>query len=133
MIERAIIAAVIVAVGVAAWYLYQRRCVDQLSQTAPVDPLFANIPHGTPVILYFTTPFCAPCKTVQQPALDRLKQQLGDGVAIVQIDATEDTSAADRWGVIGAPTTFVLDAEHQVRHINRGVALTDQLARQLVA
>lgn len=131
MIERAVIAALIVGVAVAAWILYQRRCVHQLSQTAPADPLFAAIPQGIPVILYFTTPFCAPCKTVQQPALERLKQQMGDSVAIVQIDATQDTDAADRWGVIGAPTTFILDAEHRVRHINRGIALTDQLANQL--
>ncbi|MDZ4767473.1 MAG: thioredoxin family protein [Chloroflexota bacterium] len=133
MIERAALALVIIAVASAAWMLYQRAAVRRLSQTAPVDPLFAHIPRGTPVVLYFTTPFCAPCKMIQQPALERLKGQMGDGIAIVQIDATQDTTAADRWGVIGAPTTFVLDAEHRVRHINRGVALTDQLARQLAA
>jgi hypothetical protein len=27
---------------------------------------------GTPGILYFTTPECVPCKTVQRPALERL-------------------------------------------------------------
>jgi thioredoxin 1 len=133
MIERAALALVIVVVAVVIWRLYQVWTARRVSQLAPVDPVLAGAPRGLPIIVYFTTPFCAPCKTMQQPALERLKKQMGDQVTILQIDATQDVGAADRWGVIGAPTTFVLDAAHRVRHINRGVALTEQLARQLAS
>jgi hypothetical protein len=69
--------------------------------------------------------------TQQQPALQRLQTQLGDGIQVIQIDASENSEAADRWGVFSAPTTFILDSLKQVRDVNYGVADTPKLIRQL--
>jgi hypothetical protein len=71
--------------------------------------------------------------TQQQPALSRLQQELGTGIQIVKIDATEDSKAADRWGVFSAPTTFVLDGQKRVQNVNYGVADSFTLKRQLEA
>jgi len=60
-----------------------------------------------------------------------LQTQLGDEIQVVQIDASEHSEVADRWGVFSAPTTFILDNLKQVRDVNYGVADTPKLIRQL--
>jgi thioredoxin 1 len=85
---------------------------------------------GVPVLLYFTTPTCAPCKTVQRPAIRRLSEQLGDQLQVIEVDATARPDLASHWGVMSVPTTFLLDASRQPRHVNHGVAKLDKLIKQ---
>lgn len=131
MLERLLLAVVIIGVGVAAYCAYNRLTLRRAAQHAPRDPLLANLQGGTPTVIYFTTPFCDPCRTQQQPALKQLQAELGNRVQVVKVDATEDPDAADRWGVFSAPTTFVLDKGGKPRHVNRGVASTERLKEQL--
>lgn len=133
MLERLLLALLLAAAAVFIWRVYQRHSLRRLAERAPIDPALSNAAPGTPVIVYFTTPFCAPCRTQQRPALDQIAAQFGAGVQIVQVDAAADTEAADRWGVLSAPTTFVLDATHQPRYVNRGVATAATLREQLQA
>ncbi|MDX2162970.1 MAG: thioredoxin family protein [bacterium] len=133
MLERLIIAALLIALGAAAWLLYNRFALRRLAVRAERDPLLADLPSGTPVILYFTTPTCAPCRTQQKPALTHLRTELGDSVQIVEIDATLQPNDADRWGVFSAPTTFVIDRDGRPRHVNRGVASAETLRAQIDA
>lgn len=133
MLERALIALTIIVAGAALYYAYNRWILHRLRQSAPVDPLLSGAQAGIPTIVYFTTPFCVPCKTQQQPALADLQRQLGDAIQIIRVDAAEDTMAADRWGVFSAPTTFVLDGRLQPRHVNHGVATADVLRQQIQA
>lgn len=131
MTERLVFALALIVIGVAVWVAHNRLALKRLAKKTPTDPALTDAAPGTPVILYFTTPFCAPCKTQQQPALQKLAARFGRAVQIIQVDATEDAAAADRWGVFSAPTTFVLDAAHTPRFVNRGVATDTQLAQQL--
>jgi thiol-disulfide isomerase/thioredoxin len=133
MLERALIALVVIAAGVALYYVYNRWTLHRLAKSASVDPLLSGAQVGIPTIVYFTTPFCVPCKTQQQPALADLQRQLGDAIQIIRVDAAEDTTTADRWGVFSAPTTFVLDGSLQPRHVNHGVATADVLRQQIQA
>jgi thiol-disulfide isomerase/thioredoxin len=129
MLERAIFAVLLIVVSIGLWIIINRRTLRKVAQTAPVDPLLSDLETGKPVIVYFTTPFCVPCKTQQRPALMQLQQDYD--VRVIEVDATQDTAAADRWGVFSAPTTFVLNPQLQPRHINRGVAGVDVLRRQI--
>lgn len=86
---------------------------------------------GIPAILYFTTPTCVPCKTTQRPAIQKIIDQLGDEIQIIEIDASIRTDLADYWGVLSVPTTFIIDKKGQPRHINNGVALTSKLLNQV--
>jgi thiol-disulfide isomerase/thioredoxin len=129
MVERALAAVILIAVAVAAWIIINRRALRRAAQNIPVDPLLTTVAPGQPVIVYFTTPFCVPCKTQQRPALMQLQQDTH--VQVIEVDATQDTAAADRWGVFSAPTTFVLNHQLQPRHVNRGVAGVDVLRRQI--
>lgn len=132
MIERLLLAVALFTIGLATYCLYRRLHLSKLSQSVDIDPILSNVKRGVATIVYFTTPMCIPCKTQQQPALHKLQSELGDdGIQIIQIDATEDMSAAQRWGVMSAPTTFVLDETFKPVHINHGVADVNKLKRQL--
>jgi thioredoxin 1 len=92
-----------------------------------------NLRPGVPAILYFTTPGCVPCKTVQRPALARLQEHLGDSVQVIEVDAAAQPNLADYWGVLSVPTTFIIDARGQARRVNHGVASADKLQAQIKA
>ncbi|MCC7209282.1 MAG: conjugal transfer protein TraF [Anaerolineae bacterium] len=133
MTERLVIAAVIIVAGALAWVALNRLALRRLHDRAPRDPLLRTVRPGAPTIIYFTTPSCAPCRTQQMPALKQLQAEFRAPLQVIQVDATEDTDAADRWGVFSAPTTFILDRDGRPRHVNRGVASADVLRRQLEA
>jgi thioredoxin-like negative regulator of GroEL len=131
MLERLILAGIIVVVGTGAWILYNRLTVKRLAITTPNDPLLTQVRAGVPTIVYFTTPMCQPCRTLQRPALDRLEAELGPNIQVIQVDSCEQPEVADRWGVFSAPTTVVLDRDQRPRQVNRGVASTETLMKQL--
>ncbi len=133
MLERLLVAGVLVSLGVTAWIVFNRLSVRRVAQHAPADPLLATLRDGVPAIVYFSTPFCEPCRTLQKPALTALQRELGPSIQVIQVDATEQPDVADRWGVFSAPTTFILDERHTPRQVNRGVASAETLKKQLQA
>ena len=90
-----------------------------------------NLKPGIPGILYFTTPDCIPCRTRQRPALKQLQARLGDGIQLIQIDATEEPTLADYWGVLSVPTTFIIDSRGRPRRVNHGVQSAEDLYKQI--
>lgn len=133
MLERLIVTVVIVIAAYAVWRWYTGRQLQRATSAGRTDPLLASTRDGISTILYFTTPTCAPCQTVQMPALKRVEETLGDRVQIVRVDATEYPDDARRWGVFSVPTTFILDGEGQAVAVNHGVAHTDKLLSQLTS
>jgi thioredoxin 1 len=85
---------------------------------------------GKPVLLYFTTPDCVPCKTRQRPAVQQLQAVAGERLQVVEIDAAERPDVAGHWGVMSVPTTYLIDQRGAPRHMNIGVAPLDKLLRQ---
>jgi thioredoxin 1 len=98
-----------------------------------LHPGLETFTPGNPAILYFTTPTCAPCKTVQRPALARLRERLGDGLQVIEVDASARPDLADYWGVLSVPTTFLIDSHGRPRKINHGVAGANKLQKQIEA
>jgi thiol-disulfide isomerase/thioredoxin len=131
VIERFILALVLLALGYAAYRVFTWSHLRRATTNAETDPILELLKPGVPAIVYFTTPTCIPCRTQQQPTLERLQTELGDAIQVVKIDAIENTAAADRWGVFSAPTTFVLDGQKHVREVNYGVADALKLRRQI--
>lgn len=88
---------------------------------------------GRLVLVYFTMPSCAPCKTIQQPAIQRLLEKMGDRVRVIEFDASARPEIAAQWGVLSVPTTYILDQQGTPRFVNHGVATYEQLSRQMAS
>lgn len=131
MIERVLILVGVAVVTLAAYEVVRRWQVHRAAQVAPRDPMLATLRPGVPAIVYFTTPDCAPCRWQQRPAIASLQAELGESVQIIEVNALEHPDAADRWGVLSVPTTFILDGQGRPRQINHGVAGADKLRDQV--
>ena len=117
-------------VVVAGVMLYRLVNSATLARARARVPGLERARPGVPVLLYFTTPTCAPCKTVQRPAIQRLLEQSGERLEVVEVDAASQPGIASQWGVLSVPTTFVIDAQGNPRYVNHGVAPLDKLQRQ---
>jgi len=124
---RAALALAIILGGFGIYLLYnwtlKLRTRDLLADLGPIR-------SGAFILVYFTTPTCVPCKTVQRPAIQRLSQMLGNDLHVVEVDATERPELASRWGVMSVPTTFLFNPRGQLRHVNHGVARAEKLLMQ---
>jgi thioredoxin 1 len=121
-------AAALIALGLILYFSFNRI---SLRRARGLRPGLESVQAGRPVLVYFTTPTCAPCKTVQRPAIARLRDLMGECLQVVEIDASVRPEVASQWGVMSVPTTFVLDEQGQPQHVNHGVAPYDKLIRQL--
>ena len=129
MIERLIIAIILTVLGVIIYQLYTRQQLAQITSQIQIDPILMGLQSGLPTIVYFTTPNCVQCKTQQQPVLQKLRDT--QEIQVIQIDATEHPEAANRWGIMTAPTTFVLDGNLQAKSVNHGVTGELKLLKQV--
>lgn len=130
ILTRTLITLLLITIGFALYWLTNRVL---LARVRGRRLGLESLRPGIPAILYFTSPTCVPCKTVQRPELARLQAQMGDdGVQIIQIDCTERPDLADYWGVLSVPTTFIIDAQGQPRGVNHGVVRAKQLYKQIL-
>jgi thiol-disulfide isomerase/thioredoxin len=97
----------------------------------PLWSALGAAPDGRPTIVAFSTPGCAACRAVQQPALAALQQRARDGVRVIHVDAAERPEVARVFGILTVPATVVIDADGDVRAANQGFATTEKLVAQL--
>ena len=132
LITRALIALTIMGAGIILYRLANRvillRAQKNSQSGSTRQPILL---HGVPAILYFTTPECVACKAIQRPVLQHLQDQLGSRLEVIEVNAAERPDLAGRWGVLSVPTTFIIDEQGQLRHVNHGVARADKLLQQL--
>lgn len=134
VVTRLLIALALAGLGVllyTGWNRWQLRRLTPAAARPEHVPGLEAWQAGQPGILYFTTPDCVPCRTTQRPTLERLRAELGPVIQVVEVDASARTDAADHWGVLSVPTTYVLDASATPRHVNHGVTNAAKLLRQL--
>jgi thiol-disulfide isomerase/thioredoxin len=125
---RSVLAIAIIITGAFAYWLINQRLLVRARSS--VFTLFNTLPNK-PVIVYFTTPDCVPCKTVQRPAIHQVSMEMGESLEVIEIDATARPDLAKTWGVMSVPTTFLLDARGQARYVNNGVTRAEKLMEQL--
>lgn len=130
MLERLlIVAGVFAATALAIWLIRlvlatrDRRIVGRLREAGAVEA------GGAPRIVYFTTTSCVVCRLQQEPAMDRLSEELPE-LVIERHDAVAETELADEYGVLSVPTTAVYDRAGELVTINRGFAPVAQLYAQ---
>ena len=125
---RFLLAAGIIVLGVFAYWVINQRLLIRARNN--VFTLFNTLPNK-PVLVYFTTPDCVPCRTVQRPAINQVTTLLGEKLQVIEIDATERPDLAKVWGVMSVPTTFLLDEHGEARYVNNGVARAEKLMEQI--
>jgi thioredoxin 1 len=125
---RLFLAIGIIMVGAAVYWLINERLLARAKTN--LFTLFKTLPKK-PVLVYFTTPDCAPCKTVQRPAIEQVSNLFGEKLHVIEINAYERPDLARVWGVISVPTTFLLDARGEARYVNNGVARANKLMEQI--
>jgi thiol-disulfide isomerase/thioredoxin len=128
VVERLLVLLLLSAAALAAWRLVQWRAAR--SRDAAGLGLI-GYRAGLPAILYFTAPDCAPCETVQQPALARLAERFPGRLQILEVDAAAQPALADAWGVLAVPTTFLIDGAGRPRRVNHGPTREKTLMAQL--
>ncbi|MFP3854059.1 MAG: thioredoxin family protein [Anaerolineales bacterium] len=128
MLERAALAFGLILLGSLAFFAYQRF---QLRRRRGQQMGIPGYKPGVASILYFTTPTCAPCRTIQRPALKQVIARFNGSLQVLEFDATKQPQLADSWGVLSVPTTFIIDPEGRPRGVNHGVARAGKLQRQL--
>ena len=130
LFARLLTAAAIIGAGLLAFRVVNQRILSRTQGEARPRGL-EGLRRGIPAILYFTTPDCMPCKTVQRPALAQVRARLGERIQVIEIDCTVQPELADYWGVLSVPTTFLIDATGQPRMVNHGVTHAEKLLSQL--
>jgi thiol-disulfide isomerase/thioredoxin len=134
VIERLAIVILLAVAGVGVFAIGARWQVRRVARTQAADPVLARLRPGIPAVIYFWSEICGPCQTAQKPALKQLQAALGkQGVQIVAVNALEEPDIADGWGVLGLPTTFIVDPSGQVRGVNHGVVRVEKLLQQIAA
>lgn len=128
VLARTIIAIAIISGGIGLYLFYnwtlKLRTSNLLIDLGPIRP-------DAFTLVYFTTPTCVPCKTVQRPEIAKLESILGNKIQILEIDATERPDMANRWGVMSVPTTYLINPQGKLLHINHGVKRAHQLLMQI--
>ena len=130
MLERLLVALVMIGGVLLLTRLATRLILEWRARGGLMLPGYRI---GTPAILYFTAPGCAPCETVQKPALRAVAVAYGDGLQVFEVDATAQPRLADAWGVLSVPTTFLIDTQARPRRGNHGPVRAGFLMGQLVA
>jgi thiol-disulfide isomerase/thioredoxin len=132
MIERTGIALLIIGLAFGSYHAFTRWQVARVVRRKTGSELLDLLRPGVPAVIYFWSESCAPCKMVQKPALERLQSELGpNGVQVVAVNALERPDLADSWGVLGLPTTFIVDRGGQPRRVNHGVVRAEHLKQQV--
>ncbi len=81
------------------------------------------------VMLYFYSPTCSACK-VQTPIIDKLISSSNGKTKIFKIDVSKDVNIALKLGVIGTPSTVVIE-DGKIKEFFVGVKSENILRRFL--
>jgi thiol-disulfide isomerase/thioredoxin len=122
---------ILVIVAAALWlWLLARRARAVRAGAADLVEVYQASGAGA-LVLAFTTPDCAPCKTVQRPALEALQQRYPGQIIVGEVDALVEQPLARRFGILTVPSTVVIGPAGDVRAINNGTATVERLTAQI--
>jgi len=135
-IERIVLLLIIAAtfaalVVIVRWWTRRRlRALQEVSADTLLRSLAVE-PDGRPIVVAFSAPGCAVCRTAQRPALQALQSKSSHDPRVIAVDISQQPSAAATFGVLTVPSTVVLTPRGQVLTANHGFAAADVLLEQV--
>lgn len=131
MIERILLLAGIILLLVTLLSLFRRQQLKQARSAASVVGN-TSISGGKLRVVYFWSAQCSQCAAVQTPVIDNLVRMVGkETLAVSKFNVSESLELAKDWGVKTVPTTYVLDKNGIVQHVNNGLVAEKHLAEQI--
>jgi thioredoxin 1 len=138
MLDRLLIAALIMLAGVAAYLIlhevHLRKATAALGSAMQASGGGSGFARGwqpgKPALLYFRSDACVPC-VAQARFVQQLQTEFGDRIVVEKVDADTDQAVAERYGVFTLPTTLIVDPSGRVRHANYGLTDARRLASQM--
>lgn len=127
-LNRLVLAIGIILIGLVLYWIINRVLLLRTRDKGMGLPFDLS---GRPAILYFTTPACVPCKTIQRPAVQKILEMYAGRLDVIEVDATKEIDLARQWGVLSVPTTFIIDSRGVPRFVNHGVTRADKLIVQI--
>ncbi|MCI0397629.1 MAG: thioredoxin family protein [Chloroflexi bacterium] len=121
MIERLVIAALLILMGIGAWWVFTIWHRRLAGRAAGGD---------RPVLLYFRSAACAPC-LAQGHYVQEVEERFDGRLVVRKIDADQEVEQATRYGVFTLPTTLVVSPAGTVKYINYGLTDVARLVRQV--
>lgn len=127
------------ATGSIVWlgqrFVERQRCLALAAlPTAPLPNTVVAETDGSSssvCILAFSSEDCHQCHTMQTPALQRVQDQYGERVTIIDVDAPNEPELTRRYHVLTVPTTVVLNTSGRAHAVNYGFAPTAKLIAQV--
>lgn len=71
---------------------------------------------GTPVLVDFWAPWCAPCRKLE-PALADLARRYAGRLTVASLDVDDQPATASRYGVLSLPTLILFAAGEPVERL----------------
>ncbi len=65
-----------------------------------------SIASDIPTLVHFSASWCTTCKLIA-PTIQQLKEELGDGIQLLEIDVDETPSLAKKYKVRSMPTLMI--------------------------
>ena len=90
-------------------------------------------PDGRPWLVVFSSPGCVACRSVQQPAVERVLAGFDGELGVVHVDIGDQPDIARRFKVLTAPSSAVLGRDGRLHAFNHGFASSEDLLQQLDA
>lgn len=136
MLERLALVLLLAALTVAIVFAIRRwnfRHIGLVREGRPDWTVLGVEPDRRRTLIAFSTPSCAACHTAQAPAIDRVRDQLGDeALRVIRVDAAKEPAVASAFGIMTVPATVVLAAGgERILAVNQGFAPSARLAQQL--
>ena len=129
MIERTILLVGIILLLMTLITLFRKQQLKQ-AQLAASSELKPN--DAKPQIVYFWSTQCSQCKIAQTPVIENLALILRKNTfSINKYNVSESPEMAKSWGVRTVPTTYVVDKEGNVQHVNNGLTSERILVEQI--
>ena len=131
MIERLIFLAGTILLLVIFLSLFRHQQLKKARSAANVAG-DTSISDSKLRVVYFWSTQCNQCSNVQTPIIDNLARIMGeDNLSVSKYNVSESLELAKEWGVKTVPTTYVLDNNGTVQHVNNGLATEKLLVGQI--